>query len=257
LFNYTLWLGLGMACGLLIILWVPYEKCANVFHLNHPRLYNQYEKQDYDGHAGGSYFTVMSALAAISFQVFNAAVGNPAKNAGGGIIIFRSGPRGSTLNHTNHMLKNYFIIAFRNLLKNKVYAAINIIGLAIGMAACIVSALTLMVTCLGLLGLIAFITEQRQKEISIRKIMGAGLMKIIPLLAGNFILLVAISCLIAFPIAYLFMDKWLKIFPYNTDLGIAPFLLSASAVLLITLLTVMFHTVRAALVNPAESLKTE
>jgi len=119
------------------------------------------------------------------------------------------------------------------------------------------SILTILITCLGLLGLIAFTTEQRQKEISIRKVMGAGVRQIVPLITSNFILLVGISCLIAFPIAYLFMDKWLKIFPYNTGLTIAPFLLSASVVFLITMLTVIFHTVKAAVANPVKSLRTE
>jgi putative ABC transport system permease protein len=119
------------------------------------------------------------------------------------------------------------------------------------------SVLTMLITCLGLLGLIAFTTEQRQKEISIRKVMGAGLRQIIPLITKNFVLLVGLSCLVAFPVAYLFMDKWLKIFPYNTGLTITPFFLSALVVLVITLLTVIFHTIKAALANPARSLRTE
>src|SRR5258708_4602641 len=109
------------------------------------------------------------------------------------------------------------------------------------------SILTILITCLGLLGLIAFITQQRQKEISIRKILGAGLGEIIPLITRNFVYLVGISCLVAFPVAWLFMDKWLKVFPYNTGLTVAPFLLSALTVLLITLLTVIFHPLRAAI----------
>lgn len=119
------------------------------------------------------------------------------------------------------------------------------------------SILTILITCLGLLGLIAFITQQRQKEISIRKIMGAGVGQIVPLITRNFIYLVGISCLVAFPVAYLFMHNWLKIFPYNTGLTVAPFLLSALTVLFITLLTVIFHTVRAAIANPADSLRSE
>ncbi|MGN6495628.1 MAG: ABC transporter permease [Agriterribacter sp.] len=119
------------------------------------------------------------------------------------------------------------------------------------------SILTIIITCLGLLGLIAFTTQQRQKEISIRKIMGAGVQQIVPLITRNFVALVGISCLIAFPVAYLFMDKWLKIFPYNTGITIAPFLLSAVSVLFITMLTVMFHTVKAALANPVKALRTE
>jgi putative ABC transport system permease protein len=119
------------------------------------------------------------------------------------------------------------------------------------------SILTILITCLGLLGLIAFTTEQRQKEISIRKILGASMAQLVPLITRNFVLLVGISCLIAFPIAYIFMDKWLKIFPYNTGLSVTPFLLSALTVLVITLLTVIFHTLKAALANPANALRTE
>lgn len=119
------------------------------------------------------------------------------------------------------------------------------------------SILTIMITCLGLLGLVAFTTQQRQKEISIRKIMGASVREIIPLITNNFIVLVGISCLVAFPVAYLFMHKWLSIFPYNTGLHITPFILSAITVLVITLLTVIFHTVKAALASPAENLRTE
>jgi putative ABC transport system permease protein len=119
------------------------------------------------------------------------------------------------------------------------------------------SILTIMITCLGLLGLVAFTTQQRQKEISIRKIMGASIGEIIPLITNNFILLVGISCIFAFPVAFLFMHKWLKVFPYNTGLTVTPFLLSAIVVLIITLLTVTFHTIKAAVANPVKSLRTE
>jgi putative ABC transport system permease protein len=119
------------------------------------------------------------------------------------------------------------------------------------------SVLTILITCLGLLGLIAFTTQQRQKEISLRKIMGAGVGQLVTLITRNFVALVGISCLFAFPAAYYFMDKWLNIFPYNTGLSFSPFLLAALTVLLITLLTVIFHTVRAALANPSKSLRSE
>jgi putative ABC transport system permease protein len=119
------------------------------------------------------------------------------------------------------------------------------------------SALTIVITCLGLLGLIAFTTEQRQKEISIRKVMGAKAGQIVPLIIKNFIALIGLSCVIAFPVAWYFMDKWLEIFTYNTGLAVAPFILSACAVLLITLLTVIYHTLKAALANPVKSLRTE
>lgn len=116
---------------------------------------------------------------------------------------------------------------------------------------------TILITCLGLLGLIAFITEQRQKEISIRKVLGAELSQLIPLITKSFVVLVGISCMLAFPVAYIFMNQWLKVFPYNTGLSPWPFIYSAFTVLIITLATVMFHTVRAAVANPTKSLKME
>ncbi|HEY4154094.1 MAG TPA: ABC transporter permease [Puia sp.] len=119
------------------------------------------------------------------------------------------------------------------------------------------SILTVMITCLGLLGLIAFITMQRQKEISIRKVMGARVGQIVPLLTGNFIWLVIISSLIAFPVAAIFMAKWLKLFFYNTGLTVQPFLFSALIVLLITVITVIFHTVKAATASPVKGLRSE
>jgi putative ABC transport system permease protein len=119
------------------------------------------------------------------------------------------------------------------------------------------SVLTIIITCLGLLGLIAFITEQRQKEISIRKVLGAGLSQLVPMITRNFVALVGIACLVAFPVAYLFMSKWLQVFPYNTGISVLPFFYSAVTVLLITLTTVMFHMLKAALASPAKSLKTE
>lgn len=119
------------------------------------------------------------------------------------------------------------------------------------------SVLTILITCLGLLGLIAFTTQQRQKEISIRKVMGANVSQLIPLITRNFVALVALSCLIAFPVAWYFMNNWLKIFPYNTGLNIMPFLLSAITVLVITMITVTFHTLRAAIANPVKALKNE
>jgi putative ABC transport system permease protein len=119
------------------------------------------------------------------------------------------------------------------------------------------SILTILITCLGLLGLIAFTTEQRQKEISIRKVVGANTGQLVPLITKNFVVLVGLSCLIAFPVAWYFMDKWLDIFPYNTGLTVTPFLLSALVVLVITLMTVIFHTLKAALANPIKSLRTE
>lgn len=119
------------------------------------------------------------------------------------------------------------------------------------------SLLTVLISCLGLLGLVAFTTEQRRREISVRKVMGAETGHIVTLVAKSFLYLVGISCLIAFPIAWYFMNEWLEPFPYKTDLQPLSFILAAALVLLITLLTVSFHTIKAALMNPVKALKSE
>ncbi|WP_373519135.1 ABC transporter permease [Pricia sp.] len=119
------------------------------------------------------------------------------------------------------------------------------------------SALTILISCLGLLSLVAFTTQQRRKEISIRKVVGAKVSNIVFLIARSFMALIGISCLMAFPIAYLFMDKWLEVFPYKTDLRVSTFLLSALVLIAITLITVSFHAIKAALTNPVKSLRAE
>ncbi|MFN8346346.1 MAG: ABC transporter permease [Spirosomataceae bacterium] len=119
------------------------------------------------------------------------------------------------------------------------------------------STLTVLIACLGLLGLVAFTTEQRRKEISVRKVMGAETGHIVVLVAKNFVILVGVSCLLAFPIAWYFMNQWLEPFPYRTGISPFTFLLSAVIVLFITLLTVGFHTIKAALMNPVKALKSE
>jgi putative ABC transport system permease protein len=119
------------------------------------------------------------------------------------------------------------------------------------------SLLTIMITCLGLLGLTAFTTQQRQKEISIRRVMGANIAQIVSLVTVGYLWLALIAALIAFPVAFYFMHRWLSIFPYNPGLSVFPFILSALVIVLTAVITVMIHSAKAALVNPAESLRTE
>jgi putative ABC transport system permease protein len=119
------------------------------------------------------------------------------------------------------------------------------------------SILTLLITCLGLLGLTAFTTQQKQKEISIRRVMGASISQIVGLITVNYLWLALIAAAIAFPIAYYFMSNWLSVFPYNNGLSAIPFMVSALLIVLAAVITVMFHSTKAALANPANSLRTE
>lgn len=119
------------------------------------------------------------------------------------------------------------------------------------------SVLTILITFLGLLGLTAFTTQQRQKEISIRRVLGAGIGQMITMITRNYLWLALIAAAIAFPVAWYFMNKWLHVFPYNTGLSVVPFILSAFVIVLTAAATAMFHSAKAALANPVKNLRTE
>ncbi|RJP66959.1 MAG: ABC transporter permease, partial [Ignavibacteriales bacterium] len=119
------------------------------------------------------------------------------------------------------------------------------------------TALGIMIAVLGLFGLAAFLTEKRTKEIGIRKVLGASIYKIVFLLIKEFLRLVILANLIAWPVAYYLTDKWFRDFAYRTEISIWLFVLSGSIALLIALLTVSFQAIKAATANPVESLKYE
>jgi putative ABC transport system permease protein len=119
------------------------------------------------------------------------------------------------------------------------------------------SALAVVISCLGLFGLAAFMAEQRTKEIGIRKILGATVPEVLFLLWKEFGKLVLVSFAIAAPISYFFMAKWLQDFAYRTSMGISPFVLSGVLTLAIAMLTVGYYSVKLALTNPADSLGYE
>lgn len=119
------------------------------------------------------------------------------------------------------------------------------------------SILTIIITCLGLLGLTAFTTQQKQKEISIRRVLGASILQVMTMISRNYLWLALIAALVAFPVAYYFMKKWLNVFPYNTGLTVFPFVLSAFVILVTATTTSMFYSAKAALTRPSKILKTE
>jgi putative ABC transport system permease protein len=121
----------------------------------------------------------------------------------------------------------------------------------------IFTVLGLFIACLGLLGLSSFTTESRTKEIGIRKVLGASVGGIVLMLSKQFTKWVLLANIIAWPIAYYFMSKWLKNFAYRTNIHFMIFVLSGFLVLAVALLTVSFQSIRAATSNPADSLRYE
>ncbi len=117
--------------------------------------------------------------------------------------------------------------------------------------------IAVLISCMGLFGLATFMAERRKKEISVRKVMGASLTGIVTLITSEFTKLVILSTLIGIPVTWYFMSDWLKTFDYHTDLDWFIFIWTAGMTLLIALLTVSFQAIKAALVNPAKTLKSE
>jgi putative ABC transport system permease protein len=121
------------------------------------------------------------------------------------------------------------------------------------------SGLTVVIACLGLLGLAAYTTEQRTKEIGVRKVIGASVNSLVVLVSREFFVLVALGTLIAFPAAWYFTDRWLQNFAYRIQIDHewTTFIYSALLAFVITWLTVGYHVVRAAVANPVNALRDE
>jgi putative ABC transport system permease protein len=119
------------------------------------------------------------------------------------------------------------------------------------------TALAIVIGCLGLFGLTSFTAEQRTKEIGIRKVLGASVSSVIRLFVLEFTKWVLLAVVIAWPIGYFVMSTWLQNFHYRTNLGFSTFMLAAMLALIISLITVSYQSIRAALTNPADSLRYE
>jgi ABC-type antimicrobial peptide transport system permease subunit len=117
--------------------------------------------------------------------------------------------------------------------------------------------LAIIISCLGLFGLATFTAQKRQKEIGIRKVIGATVSNIVLMLSKDFLRLVGIALLIALPLGWWAMKEWLQSFAYRTEIGLTVFAVAGFSILFITMLTVSFQAIKAAIANPVKSLRTE
>jgi putative ABC transport system permease protein len=138
--------------------------------------------------------------------------------------------------------------AFDNLYKN---------DLKISKLVLLFSCISIIISALGLFGLAAFVAEQKRKEVGIRKVMGASVAQITVMLSTDFLVLVFISILIASPVAYWLMNKWLQNFIYRINISSSIFIIAGLIAVLIAVLTVSIQSVKAAIANPVKSLRTE
>ena len=146
-----------------------------------------------------------------------------------------------------------FSYSFMDDLFNKTYAAEAKTGTILN----IFAVLTILVASLGLFGLVTYTAEQRTKEIGIRKVLGASVMQVTEMLSKDFIKLVAIACLIAFPLSYWAMNKWLQGFAYRVHISWWIFVVAGLMAIIIALITVSFQSIKAAISNPVKSLRSE
>jgi ABC-type antimicrobial peptide transport system permease subunit len=127
----------------------------------------------------------------------------------------------------------------------------------IGKLASFFAILAIFISCLGIFGLASFVAEQRTKEIGVRKVMGASVVNLWGMLSKDFVVLVIVSLFIAMPVAYFFMNGWLQKYDYRTGIAWWIFAASGAGALLITLFTVSYQSIKAALANPVNSLRSE
>jgi ABC-type antimicrobial peptide transport system permease subunit len=180
---------------------------------------------------------------------------------GGNFILYRLNP--GTGNHEavakiaplfNHYNPTYpYIYQFVDEEYNRKFDLETLVG----RLASLFAVLAIFISCLGLFGMAAYMAEQRTKEIGVRKVLGASVGQIWFMLSKDFLILVAVSSLVASPIALYFLHKWLLKYDYRISIGPSVFVLAALAALLITLVTVSFQAIRAAGANPVNSLRTE
>lgn len=174
------------------------------------------------------------------------------------MVKIQGGKESETLDRTQALFQKYnpgYVFDYRFL--DQDYQTQYMAEKRVGVLSRYFSGLAILISCLGLFGLAAFTAQRRQKEIGIRKAVGASVSNVTFLLSKDFFRLVLIAVFVAFPLAWWIMSQWLGNFVYRIDIGIDVFLIAGASIILITLVTVSFQAVRAALASPVKSLRSE
>jgi len=180
------------------------------------------------------------------------------KNTSGFYIRTATGNNAAAVAAAGKIWKQYFPYSpFDYMFLDDAYNSLYIAEQQQSVLITVFAVIAIFISALGLLGLAAFAAEQKVKEIGIRKVLGASVQNIVRLLSVDFVKMVCIASVIAFPLSYWAMNKWLQGFAYRIDLSWWLFIVSAGTALLIALITVSFQSIKAAIANPVNSLRSE
>ncbi len=167
---------------------------------------------------------------------------------------------------TNKKIIAYISHVFKEVFPDQVfdysYVTHDIAGLytqdqELGNVVLYISILALFIACLGIYGLVSFTTSARTKEIGIRKVIGSSVSYLYMMFAREFVIIILIASVVAYPVAFMMVDQWLQNFPYRVTFSVGPFLFATILVLCLTLLSMTFRVLRAVRVNPVDSIRYE
>jgi ABC-type antimicrobial peptide transport system permease subunit len=174
------------------------------------------------------------------------------------MVRIKAGDQQQTITAIQHLYENYnprfpFVFTFLNEAYQKQYDTET----RIATLSKYFAGLAIIISCLGLFGLAAFTAQKRQKEIGVRKVIGASVENIAGMLSKDFLRLVLISLLIAFPVSWWLMNSWLQGFAYRINITAGVFLIAGISIVLMTVCTISYQSIKAAIANPVKSLRTE
>ena len=174
------------------------------------------------------------------------------------MVKIEAGKEKETLQHLEQFYKEYNQgLPFEYRFLDDDYQALYSSEMKVALLSKYFAGFAIIISCLGLFGLSAFTVQRRQKEIGIRKVVGATTVNILILLCKDFISLTGIAVLIAFPLAFWMVNQWLNGFAYRVNAGAWPFIIAGSFIFLLTLLAISFQSIRAAVANPVKSMRVE
>jgi putative ABC transport system permease protein len=174
------------------------------------------------------------------------------------MVRIKAGQEKATIDRIQQFYESYnpgFPFDFNFL--DDIYQKQYITEVRVGVLSRYFAGIAIIISCLGLFGLVAFTAQRRQKEIGVRKVVGATVSNIIMMLSKDFLKLVLIAVLIAFPLSWWAMNQWLNGFAFRTHIGVYVFIIAGASIIFITLLTISFQAIKAAVTNPIRSLRSE